>query len=344
VSTINIPAEWAPHRRIWTAWPSAADLWQENLEPARAEVAAMVKALAQSVVMKDGSTRQGDLVMVLANGASAAASAKKALGDDAIVVDAPFGDIWIRDTGPVFAFQGEIPVALRFQTNGWGGKYDLPFDDTIGDVIAEASGAHVQRQGFVLEGGAVDHDGEGTVLTTRQCVLNSNRNSGWNEGKVEALFAEALGARKVLWLGDGLVNDHTDGHVDNVARFVGPGIVACQSPWGDDDPNGEILVAIAEGLAAMKDASGRALMVKTIPSPGLITNEDGEAAPASHMNFIIGNASVVVPLYGSTSSDAALRAIAEIFPTHRVVGIQSKAVLTGGGSFHCITQQEPAFK
>jgi len=342
MSRLCVPAEWEPHKRIWTAWPSAEDLWEENLEPARAEVAAMVKALADPVSHRDGSVLAGDLMMVLASGAKAANAAKKALGDAAIVIDAPFGDIWIRDTGPIFAGENGNPIALRFLSNGWGGKYDLEFDDTIGDVIAEAANIAVGRHNFVLEGGAVEHDGEGTVLTTRQCVLNQNRNENWTEATAERAFESAFGARKVLWLSDGLMNDHTDGHVDNIARFVAPGVVACQSPWGDDDPNAEILNKIAEELAAMTDASGRRLAVKTIPSPGSVTNNDGDIVPASHMNFIVGNASIVVPHYSTTSTDAALRSLAELFPNRRTIGIRSDAILTGGGSFHCITQQEPA--
>jgi agmatine deiminase len=338
MSDLVIPAEWAPHKAIWTCWPSAGDLWEADLEPARAEVGAMIKALIATT--PEGGT--GDVVHVLACGKEAVASARASLPSAVIVHEAQFGDIWLRDTGPIFAKRGKDKVALRLGFNGWGGKYDLPGDDTVGDLVAELSGTVVVRNGFVLEGGAIDHDGEGTVLTTRQCVLHPNRNGNWTQSAAEAHFAQALGARKVLWLGDGLLNDHTDGHVDNIARFVGPGKVMCMAAFGDDDPNRDVLDAIAADLAGMTDAAGRAIAVIRIPSPGLVTDEDGEAIPASHMNFIIGNASVVVPHYGTPSADEALRAIAAAFPDRRVVGINSTAILTGGGSFHCITQQEPA--
>jgi agmatine deiminase len=338
MTNLIIPAEWAPHKAIWTCWPSAADLWLEDLEPARAEVGAMIKALIATT--PEGG--QGDIVHVLANGTDAVVNARAALPAQVHVHDVPFGDIWLRDTGPIFAKTPAGNLALRFGFNGWGGKYDLPHDDTVGDAVAKLSATPTQSAPFVLEGGAIDHDGEGTVLTTRQCVLHPNRNGNWTQDVAEAHFATSLGAKKVLWLGDGLLNDHTDGHVDNIARFIAPGKVMCMEAFGADDPNRAVLDAIAADLAGMTDAAGRKLEVVRIPSPGLVTDEYGEAIPASHMNFIIGNASVVVPHYGTPSADAALRAIGAAFPGRRTVGINSTAILTGGGSFHCITQQEPA--
>jgi agmatine deiminase len=337
VTQIHIPAEWAPHKAIWTCWPSAADLWLEDLEAARAEVAAMIVALASPTP----SGKQGDTMHVLASDQAAYDNARAWLPAQVHVHLVPFGDIWLRDTGPIFAVCDGQKRALRFKFNGWGGKYDLAHDDSVGQAVADLAEITVQLADFVLEGGAVDHDGEGTVLTTRQCVLNPNRNANWSESEAEAAFTRALGARKVLWLGDGLLNDHTDGHVDNIARFVGSGKVMCMTPFGDDDPNAEVLQTIEQDLRHMKDAEGRPLEVLTIPSPGLVMDEEGEPIPASHMNFIIGNATIVVPHYGTPSADAALRGVAVAFPNHRVVGVQSTAILTGGGSFHCITQQEP---
>ena len=338
MTDLIIPAEWAPHKAIWTCWPSAADLWQEDLAPARAEVAAMVCALAATTP----AGKKGDQVHVLAHGDEAIANARASLPARVQIHACSFGDIWLRDTGPIFAKRGGKAIALRFAFNGWGGKYDLPFDDSVGDKVAEVASTHIERAAFVLEGGAVDHDGAGTILTTRQCLLNPNRNPGWTEAEAETHLEVALGAKKILWLGDGLANDHTDGHVDNIARLIGPGRVMCMSPFGADDPNREVLNQIAADLRSMRDSTGRPLEVLEIPSPGLVQDEEGEAIPASHMNFIIGNASVVMPHYGTTSADAALRGLAAAFPNHRVVGIQSTAILTGGGSFHCITQQEPA--
>jgi len=325
----TIPAEWRPHKAIWTGWPSAANLWGENLEPARAEVAAMVRAL------HDGGA--GDRMRVLAHGREAEASAKLAIGQSAEIVQAAFGDIWFRDTGPIFAADG---VAHGFRFNGWGGKYILPHDEEIGARIALLSGADYKRHDFILEGGAIEMDGEGALLTTRQCLLNPNRNPHWTEAGAERELKRALGVEKVLWLDEGLANDHTDGHIDNLARFIAPGRVVCQSA-ARDDPNFEVLEEIALGLGAMRDARGRKLDVVRIPSPGAVADEDGDIVPASHMNFIIGNTTVVVPIYSGTGDDA-VNALAELFPGRNVVGLSANAILTGGGAFHCITQQEPA--
>lgn len=322
---LYIPAEWARHQAIWTAWPSHAGLWKENLEGARAEVAAMVKALSD-----------GDVVKVLARGDEAIASAQQALGEMAEIVPANFGDIWLRDTGPIFAATFGGIIALRFANNGWGGKYLLPGDDRVGDVVAQVAGVAISRFDFVLEGGALEHNGDGSILTTRQCLLNTNRNADWSQTQAEAMLMDAFQCRRVLWLESGLLNDHTDGHVDNLARFIAPDTVVCQSASGDDDPNASLYETLAEEMGAME------LIVQRIPSPGKICSADGEVMPASHMNFIIGNEAVVVPTYNRQYGDAAIHALQNLFPGRKVVGVASNHLLTGGGSFHCITQQEPA--
>lgn len=326
--TLLLP-EWAPHRAIWTAWPYIPE-WGANRDPARAEIAAMVRALA---------AEDGERVRMLAAKGEAFESAEAAIGDCADVIEGIYGDTWFRDTGPIFATRGGARVALGFRTNGWGGKYDLEGDDQVAGEIARAAGAPLTRYPFVLEGGAVEWDGEGTILTTRQCVLNANRN-GWTQAEAEAALKEALGAKQMLWLDEGLANDHTDGHIDNLARFVAPGRVVCQAP-AKSDPNARALDEIARALEGMRDAAGRKLEVIRIPSPGFVPDEEGEAAPASHMNFLIANKVVLVPIYSDTGDDA-LKALAPLFPDRRVQGLSANAILTGGGAFHCITQQEPA--
>jgi agmatine deiminase len=323
----HVPPEWAPHKAIWTAFPSDGSLWEEDLEPAQQEVAAMVRALSK-----------GDRMRVLASGRDAYRAAQAALGDVAEVIETPFGDIWLRDTGPIFTANRK---AHRFGFNGWGEKYSLPGDATVGDAVACVAGATLLRHPFILEGGAIEMDGQGTLLTTRQCLLNPNRNADWNEATAETQLKRALGVTKVLWLDEGLANDHTDGHIDNLARFVAPGVVVCQAPHGRNDPNADVLNEIALSLAAMTDATGRRLQVVKIPSPGLLEGEEGEPIPASHMNFLIGNEAVVVPTYNAVGEEA-VRALSACFPDRRVIGLSSTAILTGGGSFHCITQQEPA--
>jgi agmatine deiminase len=332
--TIVLPPEWAPQKAVWTAWPADAAEWNGDLEPPRHDVAAMVRALSET-----------NAVRLLVNGAEAEASAKAALGSTAEIVPAKYGDIWLRDTGPIFARGPRGDVALRFRTNGWGGKFDLEGDETVGDDIARAAASPIVSFDFVLEGGAVDHDGDGTVLTTRQTLLNANRNA-WTKDEAEAALRTALGAKTIVWIDEGLAGDHTDGHVDNIARFVGPNRVVCQAPAGPDDPNAAVLDAIAARLAAATDAKGRTLEVIRIPGPGRILNAHGEIAPASHVNFVIANGVVIVPIYGTGTEDAALAALRDVFPGRKVIGLPSHGLLgagiAGGGSFHCITREEPA--
>jgi agmatine deiminase len=259
-------------------------------------------------------------------------------------VPARYGDIWLRDIGPIFAKRKDGAVALGFKTNAWGGKFHLPDDAGVGRDIASIAAVPLRQFGFVLEGGAIDHDGEGTVLATRQTLLNKNRN-GWSEAEAVSALAEAFGARKIIWIDEGLKGDHTDGHIDNIARFVGPGRVVCQLPAGSDDPNAELLEAVARRLEDATDAAGRKLEMIRIPGVGLFRNGHGDIAPASHLNFVIANGVVVVPVYGTRTQEAALHALRVVFEGRKVIGIPSHGLLgagdAGGGSFHCITQQEP---
>lgn len=332
--SFTVPAEWAPHRAMWLGFPSHAALWREDLSEAQAEVAALARALAGP---------GGERVRLLTGHPDGEAAAREMLGDVAGVEIVPgrFGDIWLRDTGPIFGRGDDGALAQAFRFNGWGGKYQLEHDDEVAAQIGQASGVRLELHDFILEGGAVDHDGEGTILTTDQCLLNRNRNPGWTAQTAERALGDALGARKVLWLGDGLLNDHTDGHVDNLARFVAPGVVACPIAWGRGDPNAEVYDATARRLSDMTDAAGRGLEVARIPSPGFVDDGEGKPAPASHMNFLIANKAVLVPIYEDQPGEFAVQALEHLFPDREVIGLPSRAILTGGGSFHCITQQEP---
>ncbi|QNN66075.1 agmatine deiminase family protein [Sphingomonas rhizophila] len=318
------PAEWAPHDAVWIGFPSDASLWEDDLAPAQAEVAAFAEA-----IHADGA---GEEVRLVAADETAAAAARR-LAPFATVVVEPFGDIWLRDTGAIIVGTSADRRAQGFRFNGWGDKYDLPGDDTIGERLATGAGLAYSKADWVLEGGAIDGDGTGTFLTTEQCLLNPNRNPGFDQEEVETRLRRDLGATMVVWLGDGLENDHTDGHVDNLARFVGVGRVVVPEAT-DDDPNAD---AYAEAAVALLDAD---LEVVAIPSPGRV-ERDGEIIPASYMNFYIGNAAVVVPQYGSPNDAVAVAALQDIFPDRRVIGLRADHVLTGGGSFHCISQQVP---
>ncbi len=181
----------------------------------------------------------------------------------------------------------------------------------------------------------MDVDGEGTLLTTRQCLLHPNRNGARTLGEVETALREHLGVSRILWFGDGLANDHTDGHVDTVVRFVRPGVVVAMEPAPSDDPNRDALRAL------IAEATGYGLEVVPIPSPGRVVGVDGRVMPASYVNFYVSNASVVVPTYGVAADDAAVERIAALFPDRKTLGVDARAILTGGGAFHCITQQQP---
>ncbi len=337
---VRQPAEWDAHSAVWSAWPSDGNLWLEDLEPARSEVGALFKAIADV----DPATGKpcGEALKILACGDEAVAAAKAALaGTGAEVFPATFGDIWLRDTAPIFVRNGSKVEAACFRFNGWGGKYVLEGDDGVAAFVAAYAGLTANLNNWVLEGGSIDVDGLGTALTTRQCLLNTNRNPTLTQTDIEARLKSGLGIEKLIWLGDGLLNDHTDGHIDNIARFIAPGVVACMEPSGADDPNCDSLNAIIADLKVATDVTGRKLDVRTIPSPGLVPDDKGEPIPASYMNFYIANTTVVVPVYGTPYDAAAGAAIARLFPGRKVVGLRANHILTGGGSFHCITQQQP---
>ncbi len=351
LSSRRQPAEWAPHDAVWIGWPSAVELWEDDLGPARAEVEDLIRAIL--FPGGEDAGERGEPVHLLARGADAIAAAEIMRGhlpDPSLLTihEAPIGDIWLRDTGPVFVKdETGARAASAFAFNGWGGKYRLEKDDEIAGVVANLAGARLRRfDDFTGEGGALETDGEGTFITTRQCLLNNNRNPGMSEKDVEAVLKAALGAEKVIWLDEGLEGDHTDGHVDNLARFVTPGKVVCMRPTGDNDPNAEVLAAIEKALAGQTDAAGRKLEVVTIPSPGRVELE-GEPAAASHMNFYIANHSVVMPVYEKLTGEAgpgheAAEILKGLIDRPYFCAVDSSHILTGGGSFHCISQQQPA--
>jgi agmatine deiminase len=318
--------EWAAHQAVWIGFPSDPELWLADLKPAQHEVAAFAEAVHAG--------GRGERAWLVASHEDAAAAARE-LAPFATVVVESFGDIWLRDTGPIVIGSGRDRRAQGFRFNGWGGKYELPGDDTIGERLAGHAALPYAQARWVLEGGAVDHDGSGTVVTTEQCLLNPNRNARFSRQDVEQALERDLGFERVVWLGEGLANDHTDGHVDNLARFVAPGRIAIPMP-SKDDPNAAIYRDAARRLREAK------LDIVNLPSPGTIVNEDGDVVPASYMNFYIGNAAVVVPQYGAPNDQAAVDVVQALFPERVAIGLRADHILTGGGSFHCISQQVPA--
>lgn len=338
------PAEWEPHAATWFAWPVNAYSGEAQLRDARREIAAVCEAIA-----RDGHER----VELLVDDDAAEASARAALahvshvGAGVRLHRVRYSDIWLRDTGPVFT-RGNGTMggvhASRFRFNGWGGKYLYAHDPEVGAEIAEL--ACVARRDFdvVAEGGAIDVDGAGTCLTTRQCLLNPNRNPTLDEAALGAILREALGVDAVLWLDRGLDHDHTDGHIDNAARFVAPGVVVHMRASGSDDPQREALAQIERELRDMRDASGRTLELMALPSPGRVLGGDGEPRPASYVNFVLTNGAVIVPAFGVPADEPAREVLARCFPTRKTLALPGRALLDEGGAFHCASCEQPAAK
>lgn len=321
----SFPPEWHPQDWIWIGFPHDPQEWPGVLEPAQEQIAAFASAVAES----------GQEVRLLVRDAENEARARSLVSSKVRLERQRYGDIWLRDTGPLVMIDGAGDRhARRFGFNGWGGKYLMDGDQTIGAELAESAGLPVESADWILEGGAIDCDGTGLVVTTRQCLLNPNRNPALSRADIEARLLRDLGFSRVLWLGEGLINDHTDGHVDNLARFVAPGVLALPRATGADDPN----AAIYADARARAEAAG--VTVREVPSPGRM-ERDGRIEPASYMNFAITSRLVVVPIYGSAHDDEGVAAIAALFPDRDVIGLRAEAVLAGGGSFHCASQQMP---
>jgi agmatine deiminase len=324
--TLRMPAEWAPHEAVWIGFPSSAEYWGAPLKRAQEQIAAFANAVHAS--------GHGERVHVIAGNAEAVAAAKGLVEAGVHVELRQIGDVWLRDTGCIIVKDGDQRLARNFRFNGWGNRFDYPGDQTIGHELAADFGLEITKADWILEGGSIDVDGEGLAATTVDCLLNPNRNPALDKAAIEDRLRADLGIERLLWLGDGLANDHTDGHIDNLARFVGPNHILIPSGAGPDDPN----IAVFDDAHKRAEAFG--CQVTLMPSVGRF-EQDGEAVPASYMNFYIGNRAVIVPIYGSANDDAAIEMLASIYPERAVVGVMADAVLTGGGSFHCSSQQVP---
>lgn len=331
--TIHMPAEWELHEWLWIGFPWNAAEWGGADTLARAQV--QICAFADAVRAGDANGYKGEEVRLVCNDEASAERARTLLSSDTQIVMERIGDVWLRDTGPIGVVDAAGNRALAdFRFNGWGGKYLMPGDEDIGARLAATTALPCHPAPFIFEGGAVDTDGTGLFVTTEQCLLNPNRNPALNKRQIETLLAGSLGLHDMLWLGDGLVNDHTDGHVDNLARFVAPGVIAIPEASTADDPN----AAIYADATARAKAHG--LTVAPMPSPGRVEVE-GAVIPASYMNFYVGNAAVIVPVYGCANDAAILDALTPFFPDRTLVPLPSDAILAGGGSFHCTSQQMP---
>ncbi|MEK6542003.1 MAG: agmatine deiminase family protein [Pseudomonadota bacterium] len=319
--------EWAPHERLWVGFPAIRDEWGAAFDRAREQIAAFASVIA------DGGA--GEAVTLVCNSDSDAAVARGLVDQCVEVIVEPLGDVWLRDTAPIITGSGANRRAADFAFNGWGGKYLMPGDDDVGARLAGRYDFPRDAQTMVLEGGAIDWDGGALCVTTNQCLLNPNRNPGLMPEQIAAVLKDALGLTRILWLGNGLAGDHTDGHVDNLARWVAPGTLLLPTASGTDDPNAAVY---ADAMARSEKFGG--ITIRTIPSPGKVVI-GGVVAPASYMNFFIGNRVVAMPAYGTRWDEEAAAVLSDYFSDRRIVPLPSDAILSGGGSFHCTSQQVP---
>ena len=325
-SHVTLPAESATHAGCWMAWPYRDDEWPD-LAAAQAEHLALVRAIAE--------TETVDLLV------HPDVDPPEGLGEGVVLHRLAYGDAWTRDSLPVMAESNGDPMALVFDFDGWGGKYPMEGDLDLAPRVADAFGLRSRRFDFVFEGGGIEVDGEGTVLTTDPWLRRLAERSERSVDAVKAQIREALGASALLSVEAMLANDHTDGHVDTLVRFVGPGAVVTMG-LTPSDPNGATLMALQEQLMSLTDGAGRTLQVHTIPSPGMVRSSSGELLPASYANYYLANGQVLVPTYGVPTDEMAVAQLALLFPERRVRGLSARAILEGGGAFHCITQQRPA--
>ena len=327
----HMPAEWVPHRRCWMAWPCREELWGDRLDAAHAAYADVARAVAafEPVTM---ICRPADVT-----------EASLACGPGIEVMSVDIDDSWVRDTGPTFLVDqigGLAGVDWRF--NGWGGRY-WPFDneDALAGVLIGRVQAHRFEAPFVLEGGAIHVDGEGTVLATEACLLNANRNPSMSREAIEQGLRDYLGVRQVIWLAGGLEDDETDGHVDNVACFVRPGVVLAMVAEDPGDGNHAVLNENLERLRAAKDAADRPLEIITVPQPPR-RMDAGKRLPLSYVNLYIANGGVVMPAFGAAEDQRAYRVVRDAFPGRLVHQVPADDIVIGGGGIHCITQQQPS--
>lgn len=331
-----MPAEWGPHAAVWLSWPHKAESWPGIFERIPPVWAAMIRAL-----------RGGVEVRLLSRDEAMDDEVRRALDDDlhgVRIYRVSTNDAWIRDYGPIFvrpAAALDKKVLTDWGYNAWGGKYGpWDLDDAVPARLGGLLGLPVVEPGMILEAGSIDVDGEGTLLTTEACLLHPNRNPALDRQGIEERLRTFLGARKVLWLGEGIRGDDTDGHVDDLTRFVGPARVVTAV---EDDERDENHAALKENLArlqGMTDAKGRRLEVIPMPMPPQVRHQ-GQRCPASYMNFLITNHAVLVPTFRSPRDARALGILREVLPGRQVVGIDCHDVVWGLGAVHCVTHEEP---
>lgn len=327
-----MPAEWHSHQRCWMAWPCHQETWQKiGLERARKAYALVANSIAKY-----------EPVCMLVNPGDEQ-TAQSLLGEEITLISLPINDSWTRDTGPSFLLnqQGQLG-GVDWIHNAWGGNYaDCALDNEIAAEVIRQTKAEYFHAPLVMEGGSFHVDGEGTVLTSRECLLNKNRNPHLSQAQIEHYLQDYLGCEKTIWVNKGLLGDETDGHIDEIACFVAPGKVLCLITHDKSDPNYANLQDNLQILQRATDAKGRALQVFTVEQPPA-TVLDGERLTLSYINFYLANNGIVMPAFGYQKyDDAALHLFKQLFPQHHISQINALDVFAGGGGIHCITQQQP---
>lgn len=337
----HMPAEWEPHEATWLSWPHKEASWPHRFEPVPGVFVELTKHLTGS-----------ELVRINVADKEFAEQVRKLLYAGGVNLDRvrfhfnPTDDAWCRDHGPIYVVRdrnGRRERAINdWGYNAWGGKY-LPCDndDVVPTRIAEEMGEVLFKPGIVMEGGSIDVNGRGTLITTEACLLNPNRNPQLNQTQIEQYLKDYLGVTNILWLGDGIVGDDTDGHVDDLTRFVSPDTVVTVIEDDPQDENYELLKANYERLLTMRDQDGLPLRIVKLPMPGA-RFVDEQRVPMSYANFYIANGSVLVPTYRHPNDAKACEVLQSLFPDRRVMGIDCTDLIWGLGSIHCVTQQQPA--
>ena len=334
------PAEWERHAGTWLAWPHDPETWGGILD-----------AIEDAFTLFAWAVGRHETVHVLVRGAAMerrVGSRLQAAGVRLVALHrVATVDSWIRDYGPIVVTKGRGKtrerLALDFTFNAWGGKYpELAKDDSVPARLRRVHGLPARKVGLVLEAGSIEGNGKGTLLTTEQCLLNPNRNPELVRAEIEAHLREWLGVRLVLWLGEGIAGDDTDGHIDDITRFVNPTTVVTAV---EEDPRDENFAPLQDGfrrLGAMADQDGRPLEVVQLPMPPAVFARGGKRLPASYANFYVANGTVVVPTFGHARDAKALRILGRCFPRREVVGIRCEQVVEGLGALHCLSHQLPA--
>jgi agmatine deiminase len=334
----RLPAEWAPHAATWLSWPHNRDTWPGCFEPVEPAMVEAVRALAETELVRIN-------VLDAAHAAHVSRLLEGYVDERQVSLHVvPTNDAWVRDHGAIFVVDesaAEPLLALAYEYNAWGGKYPpYDLDRAVPKQMAEILGVPCFAPGLVLEGGSIDGNGEGVLLTTEQCLLNPNRNPHLGRAAIEEALRDSLGVGQVVWLGEGIDGDDTDGHVDDLTRFVSPGAVVTVVEPNRADPNHVLLAANRRYLDEV-ELAGRKLDVVELPMPEPLFNA-GQRLPASYANFYVANELVLVPVFACPQDGAACALLAECFPGRRIVPIDSRPLVAGLGALHCLTQQVPA--